>query len=102
MLTLLNQALALGEDISQQMQAGNWQQVSDLQQQQQILLKQLEGIEVPKDASLHGKIEKLSLQIKALTEEQLKISHVRKDALLTEIKKSNKSKKMHNAYNQNS
>jgi len=102
MLTLLAQALTLGKDISQQMQLGDWQQVSDLQEQQQLLLKQLDGMNVPKDAALQVKIEQLSLQIQALTEQQLIISHARKDELLTEIKKSNKSKQMNNAYNQNS
>ncbi len=102
MLSLLAQALTLGKDISQQMQLGEWQRVGELQEQQQLLLQQLESMEVPKDIALQGKIEQLSLQIQALTEQQLLISHARKDVLLTEIKKSNKSKQMNNAYNQNS
>ena len=102
MLSLLAQALTLGKDISQQMQLGEWQRVGELQEQQQELLRQLDSMEVPKDATLQGKIEQLSLQIQALTEQQLLISHARKDVLLTEIKKSNKSKQMNNAYNQNS
>ncbi|EPJ44937.1 MAG: hypothetical protein OFPI_38590 [Osedax symbiont Rs2] len=84
------------------MQLGEWQQVGDLQEQQQGLLKQLDSMKVPADVVEQAKIEQLSLQIQALTEQQLLISHARKDKLLTEIKKSNKSKQMNNAYNQNS
>jgi len=102
MLNLLAQALVLGENISEHMQKGDWPQVDHLQRQQRGLLEQLDSIEVPADVAEQTKIKQLSLAIQALTEQQLKISHARKYKLLTEIKMSNRSKQMNNAYNQNS
>ena len=101
MLSLLAQTLSLGKDILRQMQLGNWQQASELQQQQQIILNKIDKADTPKDKIQLDEVKQLSVQIQALTDQQLKISHSRKDQLLTEIKSSNKSKKMHQAYNQN-
>ena len=102
MLSLLGQALTLGEDILLKMQQGEWQQASVLQQQQQKLLEQVDKTELPKDEAQLKNINQISLQIKALTDRQLTISHDHKDGLFKEIKTINKSKKMNNAYSQNS
>ena len=102
MLSLLNQALTIGQTISEQMQQENWDNIDALQQQQQHIFKQIENCEIPEDEAENSEIRRLSLELQTLTDQQLKISHNRKDKIFQEIKKGNKSNKMNNAYKQNS
>ena len=102
MLSLLNQALAMGQEISEQMLQENWEVIDVLQQQQQQIFKLLETCELPENEVEITELRRLSLQLQTLTDQQLKISHNRKDKIFQEIKKGNKSNKMHNAYKQNS
>jgi len=102
MLKLLNKALAIGQAISEQMLKGNWQNIDALQKQQSNIIEEIEASELPSGETDISETKRLSLQIQALTEQQLRISHNRKDKLFQKIKMNNSSKKMYSAYSQNS
>ncbi len=98
MLNLLNKATLLSKEITELLNLGDWNKAQQLQQEREQLLNQLPNTVLPSDSRELEKINKISLDIKSMTKDQLDISLNRKDNLLQQIKNSNKSTKMKKAY----
>jgi len=98
MLNLLDKILGISQEISKCMLEGKWQEVEILQDKQQRLLDSLSTTATPKLSEAQKKASELTTQIQKLTAEQIQLSNANKQKLYSEIKNSNKSKKMNKAY----
>jgi len=98
MLNLLDKILGISQQISSCIQEDNWSDVETLQDQQKVLLNKLDQTATPSHPDAQKKASELSTQIQRLTAEQIQLSKANKQKLYSEIKNSNKSKKMNKAY----
>jgi len=98
MLNLLDKILGISKDISKCMLEGKWQEVELLQDKQQRLLDSLSTTATPSLSEAQKKASELTIQIQKLTEEQIQLSTANKQKLYSDIKNTNKSKKMNKAY----
>jgi hypothetical protein len=98
MLINLKKILELSKAIKQQCDCDLWEEMEASQTIRAELMHELDVKSAPSSADDIDKCRSLSLEIQKINDEILLLSQNNKSNLLDEIRRSNKSKKMSNAY----
>jgi hypothetical protein len=100
MLNLLEKSIALSKVILEHCQQDDWEKVNTLQAQRQQLMSAIANTGLPKDDDALHKCSTLAAKLTTIGAEIEKLSKLNKEKIYTEIKASNKSKRMNTAYKQ--
>ncbi len=100
MIDLLNEFSKLTDSTLAASENGDWDAAENLQSKRELLMKQILKQKLPEDPIQSQQIADISSHIQAVDHKLSILANCRKDELLSEIKQTNKSKKMNQAYNQ--
>jgi len=100
MLNLLEKAIDLSKEILELCKEDDWDSVNTLQTQRQQLIALIANTPLPENNETLNKCSILAASLKSISKEIEILSRVHKEVILTEIKASNKAKRMTTAYQQ--
>jgi hypothetical protein len=98
MLNLLEKSIALSKIILEHCQQDDWDNVNTLQAQRQQLMSTIANTSLPEDNDALNQCSTLAMKLKTISEEIETLSRTNKEKVYSEIKTSNKSKRMNTAY----
>ena len=98
MLKTLTQTLHISRDILDKCQNDEWDKAEALEIERAKLMHPLASLPVPNEPTSTEKCRKMTIEIAILNQKILLLTQQNKQQLLDEIRVSNKSKRMHNAY----